>query len=1220
MSFLTNNTFAQSDCIISCDDQKNISIGTEGFAIIFPELVLNGNFDCAKPLSVDVLDNTGFSLGDTVRCEQVDKTLRVKVKGANGESCWSSIVVEDKLATSIRCTDLFIPCTSSINPKDIGYPELHDNCGSTDKNNLNYFDLFTELPCNALQEGRAVNARITRSWTIIDQHGNLGVCTQNIYLLKAFVNNIVFPGDCDGVERPILNCATDPDDLTFSGAPTINGMPVENADLCKFFVSYQDQTSPICPPASYRTLRRWEVIDLCSKEVAVHIQDIISTDNTPPELICPESFTLSANAINCTASVILPRAEAFDSCSNVVVQPTWEFGSGYGPFTDVPGGTHIITYMATDECGNTAVCTTELTVVDNTEPVAVCKELVHVGLNNSGTAIIDATIFDGGSKDNCQITKMEAAKDNIFDELITFDCSDLGKALPVVLRVYDAVGLQNECRSQVVLDDEILPIVVCPATVTIDCQEDATDLVLTGEATATDLCGIQDLYYVDGVDFNSCGTSGTIVRQWFAEDKTNNLGTCTQLILVVDKTPLEIIFPEEFTTNECDADLSPEAIGKPIISGEDCESILVSHEDEIIILGDFTCRQILRTWKVIDWCNFNGVDAANGGFISHTQIINIFDRTSPEITFCPPDISVSINTFDCETRVELPLLLASDCNQLLTYSNDSPYAIIQKEDASGNYPQGTTTVTYTVSDGCGNSNSCSTNITVIDEQAPTPVCKHSISIALRADGEVIVPHNAINSGSYDNCGTAEFLTYEITPNEFSCEDLGQQTINLIVSDAAGNTDFCTTDIFIQDNHGTCDPNSFSAIGGQIFSENGTAMGEVPVEISGAMSQMSFTNETGTYLFEDLSKLEDYTVRPMDNSNFLEGISTFDVVLITKHILDKQSLDSPYKLIAADINKSGSISTYDIVLLRRVILGVADDFPNNQSWRYVAAEYEFPDKTNPFKEEFPEHINYKQLLGSEFNKDFIAVKIGDVNDSANPSFTQSEARTTASFLLHLEDIEMKAGQTYRLPVLAKDLQEILGYQMTLQFDQSLVAFQEVIPNQPNRMSLANFGLNRTKKGFLTTSWEQSPSISVEDDALLFTLVIKAKKNTQLSKTLVVNSSITIAEAYSKESTIMDVGLHFTATTSKSNLALFQNQPNPFTQQTIIGFQLPSATTATLSIYNINGQLVKTFSGYYQAGYNELLIDLKDLTTNSGVLYYHLQTPNTKRLTKKMIRLK
>jgi len=370
----------------------------------------------------------------------------------------------------------------------------------------------------------------------------------------------------------------------------------------------------------------------------------------------------------------------------------------------------------------------------------------------------------------------------------------------------------------------------------------------------------------------------------------------------------------------------------------------------------------------------------------------------------------------------------------------------------------------------------------------------------------------------------------------------------------------------------------------------------------------------------LSKLEDYTVRPMDNSNFLEGISTFDVVLITKHILDKQSLDSPYKLIAADINKSGSISTYDIVLLRRVILGVADDFPNNQSWRYVAAEYEFPDKTNPFKEEFPEHINYKQLLGSEFNKDFIAVKIGDVNDSANPSFTQSEARTTASFLLHLEDIEMKAGQTYRLPVLAKDLQEILGYQMTLQFDQSLVAFQEVIPNQPNRMSLANFGLNRTKKGFLTTSWEQSPSISVEDDALLFTLVIKAKKNTQLSKTLVVNSSITIAEAYSKESTIMDVGLHFTATTSKSNLALFQNQPNPFTQQTIIGFQLPSATTATLSIYNINGQLVKTFSGYYQAGYNELLIDLKDLTTNSGVLYYHLQTPNTKRLTKKMIRLK
>ena len=121
-------TSLQGQCVLTCDDQKNISLGTEGYAVLFPELILNGNFDCASPLTVDVQTASGLSLGDTVRCEQVGQTLSVKVKGANGEICWSTIVVEDKLATVILCEDLFIPCTSSILPEDIGYPTLRDNC------------------------------------------------------------------------------------------------------------------------------------------------------------------------------------------------------------------------------------------------------------------------------------------------------------------------------------------------------------------------------------------------------------------------------------------------------------------------------------------------------------------------------------------------------------------------------------------------------------------------------------------------------------------------------------------------------------------------------------------------------------------------------------------------------------------------------------------------------------------------------------------------------------------------------------------------------------------------------------------------------------------------------------------------------------------------------------------------------------------------------------
>ena len=1214
-TLLTSAT--QGQCVLTCDDQKNISLGTEGYAVLFPELILNGNFDCASPLTVDVLDPNGFSLGDTVRCEEVGQTLTVKVKGVNGENCWSKIVVEDKLATAILCEDIFIPCTSSVLPEDIGYPTLRDNCGSSSQSDLNYFDLFTELPCNTLQEGRAVNARITRSWTILDQHGNLGYCTQNIYLLKGYLDQIVFPGNCDGIEKDVLNCSTNPDDLSFTGAPTIGGMPVENADLCKFYVSYQDQTSPICPPASYRILRRWEVIDLCTKEIKVHIQDIISADNTAPDLICPDSFSVSANSINCTASIILPRATAFDSCSNVVVQPTWAFGAGYGPFTDIPGGTHTITYTATDECGNTSVCTTQLTVLDNTGPTAVCKELVHVSLTNEGTAVVDASIFDGGSKDNCGITKIEAKKDTLYQEQVTLNCADIGINVPILLRVYDAGGLFNECRSRVVLDDEILPTLVCPTTRTVNCQKDYEDTTLTGIASAMDVCGIDSIYYIDGLDFNACGTAGTILRNWFATDFAGNIGTCTQQIIVIDDTPLEITFPEEYTTYECNSDLSPDVTGRPIITGDDCEDLLVSHEDEIFTLGDATCTQIIRTWKVVDWCTFTGTNGNSEGYITHAQIINILDWTAPEITSCPQDVTVSINTFDCETTVTLPIVEATDCNVTLTYRNDSPYATNNQENASGLYPLGTTLVNYTVSDGCGNESTCSVNISVIDEQAPTPVCKHSISIALRADGTVEVPHNAINSGSYDNCGSSGTLSYEISPNFFTCTDIGQQTINLIVTDAFGNADFCTTDIFIQDNHANCDPTGFSAIGGRITTENGTAMKEVAVEISGGMSQMNFTNDAGEYIFQNLSKLASYTVRPMTGTNIKDGVSTFDIVLIQKHILNIETLDSPYKLIAADVNNSKTITAFDVVLLRQVILGIKEAFPNNQSWRYVASDFEFSTAENPLVHSFPEFLNYNQLLASELQKDFIAIKIGDVNNSANPRNKATGRSTKTPISFEVNDINLKAGEEYHIPFRAADISQLLGYQMTIQFDTDRLAFIEAIPGEPTTMGADNFGLAHLDKGFLTTSWGTVVEENLSSDAILFTLVFEAKNNEKLSKILGINSNITRAEAYNKIEETRDIQLHFLPQNVREELILYQNKPNPFSQQTSIGFELPQATTATISIYTITGQLLKEHSGNFKKGYNEIAFNSSDLSIANGVLYYHLETPTAKRVSKKMI---
>jgi hypothetical protein len=100
-------------------------------------------------------------------------------------------------------------------------------------------------------------------------------------------------------------------------------------------------------------------------------------------------------------------------------------------------------------------------------------------------------------------------------------------------------------------------------------------------------------------------------------------------------------------------------------------------------------------------------------------------------------------------------------------------------------------------------------------------------------------------------------------------------------------------------------------------------------------------------------------------------------------LNLQPLTDPYKLIAADINNNGSVSTLDIVFMQKAILGLETSFPNNSSWRFIPADYVFDDPLNPFNPIFPEELEFIDLQGDALEQDFVAIKVGDVNGNANP---------------------------------------------------------------------------------------------------------------------------------------------------------------------------------------------------------------------------------------------
>ncbi|HLP95948.1 MAG TPA: T9SS type A sorting domain-containing protein, partial [Saprospiraceae bacterium] len=344
--------------------------------------------------------------------------------------------------------------------------------------------------------------------------------------------------------------------------------------------------------------------------------------------------------------------------------------------------------------------------------------------------------------------------------------------------------------------------------------------------------------------------------------------------------------------------------------------------------------------------------------------------------------------------------------------------------------------------------------------------------------------------------------------------------------------------------------------------------------------------------------------------------TYDLVLISKHILGLEPLNSPYKMIAADANKSGSITTFDIVEIRKLILGIYTELPNNTSWRFVDKSFSFPNANNPFQTLFPETISVADAMHNQVDKDFVGVKVGDVNNSvvANANM-QAEERTIGTTIFDvsisspLSDWrgaggEVKAGEEFEVTFTAAD--KLKGFQFTMLQD----GLKTIGVKEEDGITASNFG----------TVFEGATTVSV-DGPQSFTLRMRAEKAGKLSEMLGVSGAITRAEAYA-EAGRLNVALRFTSpqgtNINSQGFELYQNQPNPFVNKTTIGFFLPEATEATLSVFDETGRTVYQQKGNFAKGMNTVMLE-RALINTTGILYYKLETA-TDSATRKMIQVK
>ena len=390
-------------------------------------------------------------------------------------------------------------------------------------------------------------------------------------------------------------------------------------------------------------------------------------------------------------------------------------------------------------------------------------------------------------------------------------------------------SLSFSFANEVCTDEDDSFTLYCPDDVTVSCSDEIWDLSIYGNAN----------YYYGGnwysagsavVNYylNSCN-SGYITRTWTVEDYNWNLVSCTQTITVLADgssfNESNITWPQEHITLEgCYPSTHPSQLppgwGYPTWynGGSSCgtSNVGVSFSDQVYTISS-TCKKIVRKWQVIDWCQYNPNSWYGGytpGLWTYYQFIKISKGDLPVLT-CPEDLVVNSN--NCvNAYVNVPPLWVEGetCGGDYEITNDSPYADSNGADISGTYPIGWHWVKYTVKYGCGSKKTCTRKIKVTDKKPPTPYCYASLAVPLMGvdedgdgvfeDGMVEIWAKDLDKGSTASCngGSLKFsFSSDITNTfmTFTCADVGENEVQMWVTDSDGNQSYCVVTIHVQNN-------------------------------------------------------------------------------------------------------------------------------------------------------------------------------------------------------------------------------------------------------------------------------------------------------------------------------------------------------------------------------------------------------------------------------------
>ncbi|MEM8907413.1 MAG: T9SS type A sorting domain-containing protein, partial [Bacteroidota bacterium] len=910
------------------------------------------------------------------------------------------------------------------------------------------------------------------------------------------------------------------------------------------------------------------------------------------------SQTININDPEAPVTPTIPN-ELFFSCANEVPPPLplTATDNCEGPITALPEievipqncpnkYTEIRTWNFVDACGNASSLSQTIVVNDLIPPSA---------MNIPADTIIncaDPLEFGPGPNwiDNC----------GGMIGLMSFEDDTIAGTCPnewMVTRTWSVVddcGILGTASQTITIVDPNPPVFsFVPDTIVADCGQ----MPEFESPIADDACGAVTLTFEESSSQGAvCQGGGYQKRLWTATDECGNTAQVeTVLIFLPDTIAPSFVFVP--STPDVDCDEIPEF--ETPIATDNCGEVELTFEEYqspgTICDTGFSKK---RLWTATDECG-------NTAQVETAIWVNP-DIEAPQFIYIPPTPDV-----DCDEvpDFEIPEVI-DNCGEVeLTFEEyQSPGTLCDDGYALKRL--------WTATDECGNTAQVETAIWVYPDVAAPVFHFIPADSVIACDAFPPVFGEPLVS---DACGSFEltFTTQFISGDSSSCANgqMAQYQRIWTAKDNCGQSSTAQQTFTL-----TAQGNIMGILSGTLRNEQAETIegAEVRVEGTAGMPLLAQTTSEGSYAF-DLPLQHNYQVLPQYDAHPLNGVSTLDLILISKHLLGIEWLDSPYKMIAADVNRSGSLTAYDLVELRKAILYITDGFANNTSWRFIEESFVFVNPMNPFSTTFPEAAAINGLTESEV-VNFVGVKIGDVDNSATAnSLLGGQTRSEENpFYFAVNDQYLETGKTYEITLAAHAFAQLLGYQFTLEYDREKIRLFDIqTADSPDRGTV-HFGLNQLEKGQLTGTWYTTSAKELTKGNQLFTLQFTALQNGQLSEALQLNSKATTAEVYRENGQTSPLNLYFNPSKSAENplhFALLQNYPNPFKESTQIRFTLPQASTATLQIYDLSGQLLWEKTDEFAQGHNEVPVDQSDLIGN-GVFYYRLETP-TRNAMKRMI---